>query len=216
MAYYPDNIKIYNSSDIVLLDELINNCIMEYCNKYNIDIMDAATRSKLNHMEAANIIRYINNSILSMPLEYRYNNGYINSLIDYDDNDLIIYLINKYLAICNFFNKSLGIYSLSVFLGVDNETINSWLYDHNGEKLNDGRALAVQKVQQYKARSLVNILQNSGIGALAVANNDKETGLNWAENAAPKLERETVYFLPSERMDRLKLDKSRDNIVNDV
>ena len=149
-----------------------------------------------------------------MPLEYRYSNGYNNSLINYSDCELIIYLINKFLAICNFFNKSLGIYSLSVFLGVDDETINSWVFGPDGEKLNDERAAAIQRVQRYKARSLVNILQNSGLGALAVANNDKETGLNWAENAAPKMERETVYFLPSERIDRLKLENKSETSVN--
>jgi hypothetical protein len=53
----------------------------------------------------------------------------------------------------------------------------------------------------------INLLNSSPVGALAVANNDIETGLEWSKQQAAQLAQNTVYILPSERMERLKLDK---------
>jgi hypothetical protein len=51
------------------------------------------------------------------------------------------------------------------------------------------------------------LLNESPVGVLAVANNDVETGLKWAENNIQQITNNTVYYLPSERLDHLQLDK---------
>ena len=53
----------------------------------------------------------------------------------------------------------------------------------------------------------ISLLNDSPVGALAVANNDSETGLKWAANQIQTITNNTVYYLPSERTDRLNLDK---------
>ena len=54
---------------------------------------------------------------------------------------------------------------------------------------------------------LISKLKDSTLGAVAVANNDVETGLRWTDNKAPQLQGGTVYILPSERVQRLKLEQ---------
>ena len=51
------------------------------------------------------------------------------------------------------------------------------------------------------------MLNDTPVGALAVANNDHETGLEWSKNQLQQIAQNAVYLLPSERVDRLRLDK---------
>ena len=72
-------------------------------------------------------------------------------------------------------------------------------------------AFNVKKVSNFRAREIVNNLQASPVGTMAVANNDTETGLQWAKNQQITTEKTTVYYLPSERVDRLRLETKDDN-----
>lgn len=65
----------------------------------------------------------------------------------------------------------------------------------------------IKNIQEGHKQAQINILNGSPVGALAVANNDKETGLNWSENNAQQVTSNTVYILPSERSGRLNLEK---------
>ena len=53
----------------------------------------------------------------------------------------------------------------------------------------------------------INILNESPVGALAVANNDNETGLNWSRQQALEQANNAVFLIPSERVSRLNLEK---------
>ena len=49
----------------------------------------------------------------------------------------------------------------------------------------------------------IGLLNDSPVGALAVANNDVETGLQWSEKQALASGNSTIYILPSERLQSL-------------
>ena len=102
----------------------------------------------------------------------------------------------------------MGLYSYSVLIGVNYSNIFEWVNESKDDKkLNVVRAAAVQNVRDYKARGIVNSLQAAPVGIMAVANNDKETGLEWSKNNQTIEKQTTVYYLPSERADRLNLEK---------
>lgn len=72
-------------------------------------------------------------------------------------------------------------------------------------------------VQENNKNQLISNLKDSTIGAVAVANNDYETGLNWNKNNVQTITQNAVYILPSERLQQLKLDKQADaGTVNKV
>jgi hypothetical protein len=63
----------------------------------------------------------------------------------------------------------------------------------------------------------VGLLNESGLGQVAVANNDIETGLQWQQQAGSGISANAVYILPSERVDKLKLQKDdQEKRVNEV
>ena len=89
--------------------------------------------------------------------------------------------------------------------GIDDNTINDWL-SHKDE-LNRKRAGVLKAVKDYNKNALISILKDYGVGAIAVANNDVETGLEWTKNTQQIAQNNTVYYIPSERIDKLRLNK---------
>lgn len=200
-----NNIKLFTHKDIEYLNSKIDELIIEYSNKYGLDINDYNFRVKVKHNTIISLLSYVNSNLFMKPYNIYLSNGQ-KTLIDFNDYFLIEFLVNKFLDICKLFNKSLGLYSFECFTNIDDDILTAMLYGSNGEKPNPKFKAVIKKIADYKARSLVGLLQDSNIGQMATANNDKATGLNWSENSAPKIEKETVYILPSERMDRLKLE----------
>ena len=129
------------------------------------------------------------------------------SLIDYDSIEQLQAVSDTFLDVCSLFNKSLGLWSFSIFTGIDDNTIIRWS-SQDGEKVNPKRWEILKSIKEYNKGALVSLLKDTPVGALAVANNDKETGLEWAKNQAATITNNTVYLLPSERADRLKLEQS--------
>lgn len=118
-------------------------------------------------------------------------------------------IVNCFLDICMLFNKALGIFSFGLFTGIDNSTLFRWL-GPEGEKANPQRCYLLKTIKEYNQGALISNLKDTPVGALAVANNDIETGLQWSQNQVASITNNTVYMIPSERMDRLKLDSPTD------
>ena len=76
---------------------------------------------------------------------------------------------------------------------------------------NPARFKVLKSIQECHKLAQINLLNDTPVGALAVANNDVETGLEWSKQQAQQIGQNAIYILPSERMDRLKLDKPQDN-----
>lgn len=126
------------------------------------------------------------------------------SLIDYNDVELLQVLADKFNSICQRFNKSLGVMSFCYMVGVSYDTVYSWL--HNPDS-NPERIKVFKSIQENHKVQQIALLNDTPVGALAVANNDVETGLNWSANQVQQITNNTVYYLPSERSNKLQLEK---------
>lgn len=129
------------------------------------------------------------------------------SKIDYNDIDLLYIIANKFIMLSLKFNKSLGLMQFSLFSGIHRATLAEWR-DH--PEANPARSDIIKNICECHKMEQINILNDTPVGALAVANNDHETGLEWSKNQAAQIAANTVYLLPSERVDRLKLPKPED------
>jgi hypothetical protein len=96
-----------------------------------------------------------------------------------------------------------------MFSGIDDNSIMRWLSDE-GKKLNPKRWALLRKIQEYNKAMLIDNLKDTPVGAIAVANNDKSTGLEWSKQQAEIAKSNTIFILPSERLSRLNLDKKED------
>lgn len=183
----------------------IDNYINDYFINNNIDINDYKIRTTLKHNTINHLLTCLYNDLFSDKLYKPYMH---NSIIDYNDIELLDLLANKFISICQYFNKSLGLYSFSCFVGADLAEIMRWI-DENGEKLNPERAQIIRKIQEKHKGQHIALLNDSSIGLLAVANNDVETGLNWQEKQNTVTQQNTVFLLPSERLERLRIEQSK-------
>lgn len=182
----------------------IDDCITEYCNIYGLDIYNYNFRVNIKHNEVNNILFYCYKKLFAPDIKQLYNRK---SLIDYDDIELLNVITYKFIDICLFFNKSLGLMSFCLFTGIDDNTIQRWR-SPEGKTLNPAKWGICKAVQENNKNLLISNLKDSNIGAIAVANNDHETGLNWSQNNAQQITQNAVYILPSERLQQLKIDKT--------
>ena len=189
-----------------LIQSQVKSCIDEYCSIYGIDLYNYSQRSNIKHNEVNNILLYCYDHIFK-PSKGLMNNQ--KSLIDYDNIEQLEAVINTFIHVCLLFNKSLGLMSFSLFTGIDDNTLLRWS-SQDGEKINPKRWGLIKNIKEHNKNMLISNLKDSPVGALAVANNDTETGLNWSANQLQQIANNTVYLIPSERVDRLKLDKSND------
>lgn len=178
----------------------IDNCIDAFLDENGIE-RDYKTITSIKHSTVNYMMTYIYNHLFK-PDTTLCNNQ--KSYVDYDNIDLLQVLADKYIDICQRFNKSLGVMSFCYMIGVRYDTVYSWL---NNPESNPQRIKVIKSIQENHKVQQVSILNDSPVGALAVANNDVETGLKWAANQAQQITNNTVYYLPSERTDRLNLEK---------
>lgn len=181
----------------------VQDVINEYCSTYGIDIYNYNQRVNIKHNEVNNILRYCYKQLFK-PDRGLYNNQ--KSLIDYDDIEQLQVVVDVFLDVCTFFNKALGLWSFGLFTGIADSTLISWI-SPEGETLNPKRSTLIKSVREYNKGALISNLKDTPVGALAVANNDVETGLEWSKQQAALQATNAIYILPSERSGRLKLDK---------
>ena len=190
----------------------IDNCIIDFFSIRNIDIYNINDIKSIPHNLITLCLRHIYNNLFSSnDPNIKYNQQ--KNIINYDDIELLYILSNKFIDISLAFNKSLGIYHFAIMLGADYETMNFWISDE-GRRLNPARAHIIENVKNNNKTGHINLLNDSTVGLIAVANNDPVTGLEWTKNNAAAVEKSTVYFLPSERLERLKLE-NHENTTND-
>ena len=181
------------------IDSVIDNILI---NEFNLDISNYKELINIKHSSFNYILTNIYNSLFN-PL----NNTLINnqkSLLDYNDIILFDFLVDKFIYLCQRFNKSIGLYGFGYMIGADFATLAGWVSEE-GQKLNPERFEALRKIQENHKAQHISLLNDSVVGQIAVANNDTETGLNWAEKQQQTTTTKEVYFLPSERIERLRL-----------
>ena len=198
MAYKTKSIDAININTI---EQQIDNCIVDFFNKRNIDIYDISQSKAITHNILTLCFMNVYNKLFK-PTKPLFNNQ--KSLIDYDNIELLSVICDSFIKWTLFFDKSFGIMQFSVFTGIHRATLAEW---RDNKELNPARSDLINNICECHKMEQINLLNNSPVGALAVANNDTETGLKWAANQAQQITNNTVYYLPSERTDKLQLEK---------
>lgn len=181
----------------------IDSCIDDFLTENNID-RDYKSITSIKHSTVNYMMSYIYKRLFKPDITLCNNQR---SLIDYSNIELLQVLADKYIDICQRFNKSLGVMSFGYMTGINYSTLYNWMNDKSVEPLNLKRLEVIKSIQESHKVQQIALLNDSPVGALAVANNDQETGLNWSANQVQQITNNTVYYLPSERSGRLKLDK---------
>lgn len=161
-------------------------------------------RRSITHNEVNYVFRQVYYKLFK-PEKALYNNQA--SKVDYNNIELLQVIANAFIDICQKYNKSLGLMSYAFLLGCDYSTLWRWLQE---QESNPQRYKVLKSVQELHKVQQIGLLNESPVGALAVANNDTETGLEWSKQQAALQATNAVYILPSERSGRLKLDKLED------
>lgn len=196
----------YNYINADTLQENIINCFNKHL--YNLGFDDQGIDNSnerkpryISHNQINYILRQIYSDILK-PNKPLFNNQM--SILDYDDVEQLNIIANIFIDICTKFNKSLGLMSFSFLSGIDYTTLIEWL---NDKTVNPKRSEILKLIKESHKAIHIGLLNESGLGQVAVANNDIETGLQWQQNTAAGISANAVYILPSERVDKLKLTK---------
>lgn len=194
---YINNSTVYDDIITALENELSK---MGYNNRgYSFE--NPKKPNHISHNELNYILRRINNKLFK-PDKPLFNNQ--KSLINYDDVEQIKIIGQCFIDICSMFNKSLGLMSFCFLTGIDYSTLAAWI-SPEGEKLNPERSRIIKYIKECHKAAQIGLLNESPVGALAVANNDTETGLEWATKQAITAGQQTVFLIPSERVNRLQL-----------
>jgi len=193
---------VYNYINLDTVHDDIMNVVNSQIALLGYDINNPKDRKSITHNEVNYIFKQVYNTLFK-PNKALYNNQ--NSLIDYDNNDLFNILVDSFIDVCISLNKSLGIMSFSFFSGIDYTTLYRW---GNDEKLNPERYKAIKKLKDCHKAAQISLLNDSPVGALAVANNDTETGLEWSAKQALNTANNAVFLIPSERLQKLNIQDS--------
>lgn len=198
---YIDRKPVYSYIDADNIHDKIIDCISKTAVNMGYDLTDPKQRKTITHNEINYILRQVYNELFK-PDNALYNNQ--KSLLNYDDVNTLRLLADTFIDISSMFNKSLGIMSFSYMIGVSHTTLYEWA---NNPESNPARSEVIKYIQASHKLAQISLLNDTPVGAMAVANNDHETGLDWSKNNLQQLASNAVYLIPSERNDRLKLDK---------
>ena len=202
---YADRKPDYNFINPETIHDEVIQCAKDIICDMGYDITNPKERRSITHNEINYVLRQVYNKLFK-PDKALYNNQM--SLLNYDDIDTIKLLAKTFIDICSMFNKSLGLMSFGYMIGVSHTTLYKWA---NDETLNPARSEVVKYIRECHKVAQISLLNDTPVGALAVANNDVETGLEWSKQQAALQATNAVYILPSERSGRLKLDKLEDS-----
>lgn len=187
--------------NIATISQDIEDVVISFFEKFNINIYDVNSQKQISHNLLTRAFVEVYDTL------FKPSKGMINnqrSIIDYNDVDMLQVIANKYIDICLLLNKSLGLMPFSLLTGIHVTTLMQW---RDNPELNPARTEVIKHIVECHKMEQIGLLNGAPVGALAVANNDHETGLEWSKNQLQQLTTNAVYLIPSERSDRLKLDK---------
>ena len=193
-----------NAININTIEQQIDDVIKTYFDKFNINIYDMNAQKLISHNLLTAAFTEVYKQLFK-PSKGMVNNQ--RSIIDYNDIELLTVIANKYIDICLLLNKSLGLMPFSLFTGIHVTTLMTWR-DH--PESNPARTKVIKHIVECHKMEQIGLLNGSPVGALAVANNDIETGLEWSKQNAQQIASNTVYILPSERVDKLRITKEQE------
>jgi len=196
-----------NIINTATISQDIDNCVLEYFSRYSLDVFDLSQRKYITHNILTGCMKYIYNKLFK-PQHSLMNNQ--KSLLDYDNIEQLTVVADKFIELSLEFNKSLGLMQFSIMSGIHRSTLAEW---RDNRELNPIRSDIINNICECHKMEQIGLLNDSPVGALAVANNDIETGLEWSKQQALTQANNTVYILSSERLQGLGLPKADNQAI---
>lgn len=205
------SVKELNSLSYNELSNMIYSVIDDILtNDFNIDLSIYKDRYSIKHSTISYCLSKVYYSLFM--LDDSISPYCHNTVVDYNNINMLSMLANIFIDICKTYNKSLGLVAFGSMIGADAATVSSWISEE-GRKLNPARAKVIHNVQEGHKAQHISLMNDSGLGLLAVANNDVETGLNWQEKQQKAAQQSTIFLLPSERLERMRIETERNKSI---
>lgn len=171
----------------------IDDTITEFCLEYNIQDLEASTQNKWNAC-----IKYIYNHVFKPIDKTLLRDSKCNSIIDYNNIELLNGLLEYYIYLCNLYSKAVNIVSFCTMIGVSRTAIYDW---NNGrtKELNSAFGDIYKTLDKAREESLSDLLisgKKQPIGLLAVLNHEKGWNL-------PGSSKEVVHISAKEAPEKI-------------
>ena len=171
-------ITIEDYNDIEYIKNRIDSAIDCFCDDYNIQDLKNETQNVFN-----GCLRYIYDNVFK-PNKRNKLNDKVNSLLDYNNIELLIDVLNYYIYLCDIYSKAISVSSFCTMVGIDKTVIYDW-YKGSVRNLNPLYSHVFKILDDERERSLSDLLisgKRQPIGLLAVLNHEK----NWNLPGASK------------------------------
>ena len=171
----PDKYVKHPVIDINSIEQQIEGCMMDYLRRivpdlnYN-DIVKIKTTTFKDGF-------YYCYECLFRPQDKRQYQ--LKTNIDIGDIPLLSVIACKYLSLCSYYNKHLGLDGFCVLTGISHDTVNRW-----GESPTGLYFDLVKTIRDCNRNSFEESLQDTDLGRMALANNSQTIGLNYGYTAA--------------------------------
>lgn len=166
-----NKITIEDYNDIEYIKNRIDSAIDCFCDDYNIQDLKNETQNVFN-----GCLRYIYDNVFK-PNKRNKLNDKVNSLLDYNNIELLIDVLNYYIYLCDIYSKAISVSSFCTMVGIDKTVIYDW-YNGSVRNLNPLYSHVFKILDDERERSLSDLLisgKRQPIGLLAVLNREK----NW-------------------------------------
>lgn len=177
------------------LEEDITGTFLEFLKKGGVDVNDFTSLAKVKHNTFDRALMYVCDVL------FKADRGQINnqkSLLPYDNLEVIKELWYIYYKLCTITNNDCTLKGYANMTGYDYSTLKMWAVD----ELNPDRLAFFKTCVKDRQTMVTNKLSDSDFGNVALANNDKELGFEWAKNGAHQVTKSTVFILPGEQARR--------------
>ena len=177
----------YTSKDIDKLLNQIDNLLNVYLSRIDPEL-NYNNLVKIKATTFKDAMYFIYTQLFKPDKKQLYD---LKTIIDYDDLILLEALKDKYLSICNGYNKHLGVDGFGTLCGFGYDLLQTW-----DENATCPQYRIINTIRISNRNSFEECLQDTDLGRMALANNSSTIGLNYnyvaavqaAAATAPKLE----------------------------
>lgn len=151
----------------------------EFFSNRGIDLYNEPGRTSTSMCQAAWI--YVYRHLFKPPGGYRLtrNGMRSNSNLDLEDFETLRAIADEYANICFEFDFKTGVFGFCSLIGINQDTFYAWLNEETRAERTPKYSEIAKIVRGGYRQMIRDTLANSPVGAITLANNDNEVGLNY-------------------------------------
>ena len=178
--------------DLDNLEQNINGEFLRFLAAGGVDVQNLEALTKVKHNTFDRALCHVGDTLFRADKRSWCNKQ---SLLPYDDVEILKRIINIYYRLCSSTDNDCTLLGLSNLTAFEYSTIKMWCTD----ELNPQRLDLLKGLQKKRQDMIENKLSDQTIGTVALANNSKSLGLEWARSSGGQIAKSTVFILPGEQ-----------------